>query len=164
MVVMFLGLSDTCFSQSAKEAVTALLKFQIRLEATGMPSRRDYARDLGEALFEVKLFLLSKENKEREKPELVQAISKCVDHYRAVVDLFPQQYCKRPNCPDEQAFIEKQFPEIITQDPNRLPTVEENKAYWWNHSVAEANYAATQISLIRAVKELEKAVKLLSEK
>jgi hypothetical protein len=30
--------------------------------------------------------------------------------------------------------------------------------------VAEANYAATQISLIRAVKELEKAVKLLSEK
>jgi hypothetical protein len=60
---LLVGLSSICYAQSAKEAVRALPKLQARVEA-GI-SYRDYSPALGDALFEVKLFLQSPGAKEK---------------------------------------------------------------------------------------------------
>lgn len=79
VLAMVIGLliSNICYAQSAKEAVRALQKLQVRTEV-GI-SYRDYAPAVGDALLEVKLFLNSPEAKE--KPELAVAISKVMQHY-----------------------------------------------------------------------------------
>ena len=63
-VVMFFSLSNLCFAQSAKDAVRALQKLQARVQ-TGI-SYQDYGRALGDARFEVNLFLNTPEAKEAE--------------------------------------------------------------------------------------------------
>ena len=82
MVILFYG--NACFAQSAKDAVRALQKLQARVEA-GI-SYRDYAPALGDALFEVKLFLRNPEAKT--KPELAAAISKAMGYYQTAGEIW----------------------------------------------------------------------------
>lgn len=65
------------FGQSAKDAIRALKKLEARVEA-GI-SYKDYAPALGDAKFEVNLFLESPEAKE--KPRLSEAVAKTMGHY-----------------------------------------------------------------------------------
>ncbi|MGD0915062.1 MAG: hypothetical protein ABSB22_01280 [Thermodesulfobacteriota bacterium] len=81
MTIIFMV--SICYGESAKEAVRALQKLQARVEA-GI-SYRDYRPALGDALFEVKLFLSSPESKE--KIELATAISKAMYYYQFAADL-----------------------------------------------------------------------------
>ena len=76
--VMVLSLSNIGFAQSAKEAVRALQKLQARVES-GI-SYRDYGSALGDAAFEVKLFLQTSEAKD--KPELARPIALTLEHYK----------------------------------------------------------------------------------
>jgi hypothetical protein len=82
MVILFYG--NVCFAQSAKDAVRALQKLQARVES-GI-SYRDYAPALGDALFEVKLFLRSPEAKT--KPELAAAVSKAMEYYQTAGEMW----------------------------------------------------------------------------
>ena len=65
------------FGQSAKDAIRALKKLEARVEA-GI-SYKDYAPALGDAKFEVNLFLESPEAKEM--PRLSEAVKKTMGHY-----------------------------------------------------------------------------------
>ena len=62
------------FGQSAKDAIRALKKLEARVEA-GI-SYKDYAPALGDAKFEVNLFLESPEAKEM--PRLSEAVKKTI--------------------------------------------------------------------------------------
>jgi hypothetical protein len=70
-------LPHTVFGQSAKEAIRALKKLEARVQV-GI-SYRDYAPALGDAQFEVNLFLESPEAKS--KSELSQSIKKAMELY-----------------------------------------------------------------------------------
>ena len=82
VVILFYG--NVCLAQSAKDAVRALQRLQARVEA-GI-SYRDYAPALGDALFEVKLFLRSPEAKT--KPALAAAISKAMEYYQTAGEMW----------------------------------------------------------------------------
>lgn len=74
--------------ESAKEALRGLKKLEARCES-GI-SYRDYGPALGEAKFEVNLFLESQEAKEN--PELTKAISKAMNHYETAQTVWKQKF------------------------------------------------------------------------
>jgi hypothetical protein len=85
LLVALLGLvvSNVCYAQSGKEALRALQKLQTRVEV-GI-SYRDYAPALGDAKFEVGLFLKSPEAKEKEKLALLINKSMSAHHLALVI-------------------------------------------------------------------------------
>lgn len=74
--------------ESAKETLRGLKKLEARCEA-GI-SYRDYGPALGEAKFEVNLFLESPEAKKN--PELAKAISNAVNHYEAARSVWSNKF------------------------------------------------------------------------
>jgi hypothetical protein len=81
MLAMVLGLlvSNVCYAQSGKEAVRALQKLQARVEA-GI-SYRDYPPVIGDAKFEVNLYVKSLSDKEKYLDNLAIKIRRCMDYH-----------------------------------------------------------------------------------
>jgi hypothetical protein len=75
MVIIFSA--NVCFAQSAKDAVRALQKLQARVES-GI-SYRDYGLALGDARFDVNLFLQSPQAKNE---KLKASIRRAMEHYQ----------------------------------------------------------------------------------
>lgn len=143
MVILFYG--NACLAQSAKDAVRALQKLQARVEA-GI-SYRDYAPALGDALFEVKLFLASPEAKT--KPALASAVSKTMEHYLIARQIWEFDTYRYSATPENKNLVKKIYPELSDKvDRDAFTFV-----------VKEA----VQMSLKRAQDELEKATALLSQ-
>jgi hypothetical protein len=92
LLAMVLGLlvSSICYAQSGKEAVRALQKLQTRVEV-GI-SYRDYAPALGDAKFEVDLFLKSPEAKEKEK--LASRIERVMLDHRLALSVWGLYFAK----------------------------------------------------------------------
>lgn len=81
---LFLIVSTISFAQSAKEAVRALQKIQAKVESGII--YRDYLPALGDARFEVTLFLNSSEVKNR--PALAEAIAKAMEYYQIAGEMW----------------------------------------------------------------------------
>jgi hypothetical protein len=144
MVIIFLG--NVCFAQSAKDAVRALQKLQARIES-GI-SYRDYAPALGDARFEVNLFLQSPQAKS--KQNLAVAIKSAMNHYQNAKETWGIKVSTGYDYITidlQQALADslfKDYPEIRTGYEFQVDK-------------------AVQIIWTKANKELEKAMALLSK-
>jgi hypothetical protein len=173
---LFVELPNICHAQSAKEAVRALQKLQARIEI-GI-SYRDYSPALGDAKFEVNLYMQGREAKT--KLELATSLSKVIDLYQAALDVW--KYGVANDGPI--AAINLPVPEVNGEYP---------KSDWYGNEYAVAISKAmfkvcprlknevtpcpgckngqsvlnvlTAIHILwdEAAKELEKAMKLLSQ-
>ncbi|MFH1035614.1 MAG: hypothetical protein V1806_13985 [Pseudomonadota bacterium] len=76
-LLVFLFLAPSAQAETAKDAIRALKKLEARTEAGISP--RDYAPALGEAKFEVNLFLESQEAKQQ--PELAAVVIRVMEYY-----------------------------------------------------------------------------------
>ncbi len=83
-MVMLFGMPHFIQAQSAKDAVRALQKLQARVEVGVI--YRDYLPALGDAKFEVNLFLKSPEAKN--KIELADAISTAMEYYETAGEIW----------------------------------------------------------------------------
>jgi len=76
-IIFMLMTTTSTFAQSAKDAIRSLKKLEAHIE-TGI-SLRDYSQALGDAKFEVNLFIESKEAKKKKK--LTELIVKTMGEY-----------------------------------------------------------------------------------
>jgi hypothetical protein len=142
--------SSLCFAQSAKDSTRSLQKIQARVESS--VDNKDYTAALGDAIFEVKLYLSSPEAKER--PEFTNSISKTLEHYQMAGEMWKrsmEQVCQL-SCAEEEKNIAVLYPELDSQ-------VRSGRV-----SVRELRKQAIQISFKKAEKELAITVSLFSQK
>jgi hypothetical protein len=79
------------FGESAKEAVRALKKIEAKIQA-GI-SYKDYAPALGDAQFEVNMFLEGPEAKQ--KPDLANSVRKALEHYKMAGSVWDYKFLPR---------------------------------------------------------------------
>jgi len=181
MVLVFLT-SNICYAQSAKEAVTVLQ--QLRSKCQAGISYPAYGPAVGDAKFEVDLFLEGKEAKE--KPEIAESVHKAMDFYEEAKRLAMLTFGYEI-WGGERGFI-RIGAEPRESDTNERLSIE--SARQWNRvnerinsmvspvlkrhpeikvEVKGANYKLVYVpDLVNAVwndasKELDKAMKLLSQ-
>lgn len=162
LLAMVIGLlvSNICYAQSGKEAVRALQKLQARVE-TGI-SYRDYAPALGDAKFEVNLFLQSPEAKE--KQELASSITVSILTYELALSVWNLSFDQMRNRYARPGMILKNS---ISQLCNGHPEVAKEFEAWNGISrQAARNDQIPAEYIIRGLwreagKELEKATSLL---
>jgi hypothetical protein len=125
MLAMALGLlmSNICYAQSAKESVRALQKLQARIEV-GI-SYRDYAPALGDAKFEVNLFLQNPEA--QEKKELALRIKKIMMIYEIALSAWGSSFVEL-----QRGLVRPGMIRIVTVQPftTDFPELEEEISAW----------------------------------
>jgi hypothetical protein len=84
LVFICLLFPTVAFSQSAIEAIRALKKIEAKTQV-GV-NLRDYTQAVGDAKFEVNLFLESPDAKEN--PELSESVKRIIDHYSLAVEVW----------------------------------------------------------------------------
>lgn len=163
MLAMVLGLlvSNVCYAQSAKEAVRALQKLQARVEV-GI-SYRDYAPALGDAKFEVKLFLQGPEAKE--KTELASSVISSMSIYELALSIWQLGFAQVQTYNARPGMILKSSVESLCSSHPEVA----NEMSAWNgiSGTARRNNQIPVEYIIRGLwkeagKELEKAITLLS--
>jgi len=91
IIVSLVLFPSLVFAQSAKDAVRALKKLEARCQA-GI-SYKDYSPALGDAKFEVNMFMGTHEAKQ--KPELASSIQKAMQHYETAAFVWKLKFVGR---------------------------------------------------------------------
>jgi len=151
------------FGQSAKEAVMALKKLQIKVE-TGI-SHRDYAPAVAEAKFPTKLFLESAESKK--EPDLAESLSKIINHYDSAIAVWEYKFSGDRNCPSGWicepmlSNVKKIFPDAPSHVAGytRRPYMEisEVLSFIWGKASDELNIASNLLQNIETKSEATKS-------
>jgi hypothetical protein len=149
-VAVLLGV-NICLAQSPKDALRALQKLQARVES-GI-SYRDYGPVLGDAKFEVNLFLRSPEAKE--KPELATAIERTMGHYQMALVIWQFKFVRHS---DDAIYLR----EVDISSVLRIyPKIQVRPSAYLGSWV----YIPEALNVIweEAAKELEKVISLFSQ-
>lgn len=141
------------FGQSAKESIMALKRLGSRVE-TGI-SYGDYAPALGEANFQVKLFLESQDAKSN--PDLALRLLKAIKHYENALTVWNYKFSQRGN---SVALYENSDKEMFRQVLDIYPDAPYEKG--WRTNIMPY---AVLLSFIwnKASEEIGKASDLLSK-
>ena len=146
-------LPNFAFGQSARDSVKSLKRLESRVE-TGI-SYRDYAPALGEAKFQVKVFLESQEAESN--PELRSAVSKAIEHYDNAHNVWNYKFSGGGS---SSAFYESEDQAMFRQVLNVYPDAPYTKG--WRTNIMEYSVILPFIWK-KASEEIKKASDLISK-
>jgi hypothetical protein len=160
LMSFLVALPSLVFAQSAKETVRALKKLETKVQAG--TSLRDYLSALGDALFEVNLFLESPEAKAR--AALSTSIKKAMDHYKTAGDIwrYKLEAISVYGIKGEFIFYEDQDKELGESLLRKYPSLMKTKEFLFEKNALHID-KVIDIIWTEAVTESKRAASLFSQ-
>ncbi|MBW4054504.1 MAG: hypothetical protein HIU83_03695 [Proteobacteria bacterium] len=157
VVAMMMMLVGNAWADTGKDAVRALSKLEARCEA-GI-SYRDFAPAIGDAKFDVNMFLQSQEAKD--KPELTESIEKVMSHYMSANTIWTVKFTWGTMA-DFVPISNDTVESFLIKYPEVNKNIDDGGIVTRIMFVKSANIeAAAQYAINQASKELKTAMMLL---